>query len=51
MRGFLLTIGNNAEVHIGANAYLRGKFHVGDGCKLFIGDNVKCSWAVLITAE
>ena len=51
MRGFLLTIGNNAEVHIGANAYLRGKFHVGDGCKLFIGDNVKCSWAVLINAE
>ena len=51
IRGFVLTVGNNAQVHIGKNANLRGKFHVGDGCKLIIGDNVQCSWAVLINAE
>lgn len=51
MRGFTLHCANNSHVYIGHNAYLRGNFSAGEDCSLVVGDNVQCSWAVLINAQ
>jgi acetyltransferase-like isoleucine patch superfamily enzyme len=49
--GANITIGSNATVIFKEGCVLKGQFAIGTNCKLVVGNNLKCNWAVIINVQ